>query len=158
MKYGYADKILECDDKIRIILSTGEKMDFDYVFIASGTISSAGILQRSNLVDDICIIETPMFLIPYIHLGRKTSLKPSKISLSEAFVKITDKSKDNLMGSGQIYSFTKNLRESTFGGIALALTRIIPPFILNRIIILMFFTKPTNEAAIVVKKKTKGQR
>jgi len=148
--HGYADCIEEAQNKIKVHLSDKVSLEFDYLFVASGLISSVGLLQRSNLVRDIEFQETPMFLIPLIKLGRQSKKKSADISLSEAFVDFHDTSK-NLIASGQIYSLTKNLREVALGKTTSKLINLIPNCITSRIIILMLFTKPNNEKPIVIR-------
>jgi hypothetical protein len=148
---GYAERIEEAQEKIRVHLSDKVCLEFDYIFVASGLISSVGLLQRSNLVSDIGFQETPMFLIPLIKLRGRSKSKSSEISLSEAFVDIHEDSRHQLIGSGQIYSLTKNLQEVALGKATSKLIKLIPAYITNRIIILMLFTKPSNEKHIIIR-------
>ena len=149
--FEYVERIEETQNKIRVYLSNTKHLDFDFVFVASGLMSSVGLIQRSSLVGDIEFQETPMFLIPFIKLKQKTKATPSKISLSEAFVEILDGSSKNIIGSGQVYSFTKNLQEVAFGKVVSRFIPLIPHFITKRIIVLMFFSKPLDEPNITIK-------
>jgi hypothetical protein len=150
---AYAEKIEEMGDKIRVHLNNQKYLDFDYIFVASGLISSVGLLQRSGLVNDICFQETPMFLIPLISLRHQPKVKLSEISLSEAFVEILNTSKEEVIGSGQIYSFTKNLQEVAFGSTTSKFIKLLPFFLINRLIIVMMFTKPNGESELIIRNR-----